>query len=120
MRGYHVGADLIGLEDAWRARYRDAAAVLVRPDGYVAWCADGDPADPGAEVADVLYRVLHTRVGPHGGDADRARADLAVVDTFSKQGPSQREPKRMLCTVPVRWWTRRSGAISAKGPFLTT
>ncbi|WP_327581759.1 FAD-dependent monooxygenase [Nonomuraea sp. NBC_00507] len=59
LRAYRVGADLIDLEDAWRARYGDAAAVLVRPDGYVAWRTEGATADPGAQLANALHRVLH-------------------------------------------------------------
>jgi len=34
------------------------AAVLIRPDGHVAWVGDGDPADPG------LVEALETWFGP--------------------------------------------------------
>ncbi|WP_260477509.1 FAD-dependent monooxygenase [Nonomuraea sp. WAC 01424] len=56
VRVHQVGGDLLDVEDAWAARYGDAAAVLVRPDGYVAWRAAG-PAVEG-EVSRVLGQVL--------------------------------------------------------------
>ncbi|AQZ66042.1 Polyketide hydroxylase WhiE VIII [[Actinomadura] parvosata subsp. kistnae] len=54
VRAYRIGADVIDVEHAWRSRYDGAAAVLVRPDGYVAWRGEGDPA----ALAGVLGRVL--------------------------------------------------------------
>jgi hypothetical protein len=36
----------------------DSGAVLVRPDGFVAWRAPAITSDPGRTVADVLATVL--------------------------------------------------------------
>lgn len=36
-------------------------AVLVRPDGFVAWRSEGAVADPGAALVEVLTTVLHRR-----------------------------------------------------------
>ncbi|MEU9385017.1 monooxygenase, partial [Streptomyces sp. NPDC048279] len=36
-------------------------AVLVRPDGFVAWRSDGAVADPEGELRDVLSRLLRSR-----------------------------------------------------------
>ncbi|MBD2827423.1 hypothetical protein ID875_01345 [Streptomyces globisporus] len=33
-------------------------AVLVRPDGFVAWRAAGQPADPAVELSAVVHRLL--------------------------------------------------------------
>ncbi|NUR90804.1 MAG: FAD-binding monooxygenase, partial [Nonomuraea sp.] len=46
VRVHQVGVDVLDVENVWSARYAGAAAVLVRPDGYVAWRASG-PASPG-------------------------------------------------------------------------
>lgn len=37
----------------------DDGAVLVRPDGFVAWKSDGGDADPRQVLTDVLTKVLH-------------------------------------------------------------
>jgi 2,4-dichlorophenol 6-monooxygenase len=59
---YRVGAggDLVDSDGAWRARYGVAGegAVLVRPDGHVAWRTQERPRDPRATVTAVLGRVL--------------------------------------------------------------
>jgi putative polyketide hydroxylase len=39
----------------------DDGAVLVRPDGFVAWRALGSVADPERTLTDVLERVLNRR-----------------------------------------------------------
>jgi 2-polyprenyl-6-methoxyphenol hydroxylase-like FAD-dependent oxidoreductase len=59
LRVHRVGADVADVEDVWRDRYDDAAAVLVRPDGYVAWRAGVPAKDPADELATALHRVLH-------------------------------------------------------------
>ncbi|MER5731836.1 FAD-dependent monooxygenase [Streptomyces sp. NPDC002138] len=57
------GADLVQADDAdWTEVHELPAggAVLVRPDGFVAWRADGPVADPEAVLLDVLSKVLRT------------------------------------------------------------
>jgi 2-polyprenyl-6-methoxyphenol hydroxylase-like FAD-dependent oxidoreductase len=51
-----LGADVVDVEGRWRERYGvgEGGAVLVRPDGYIAWRS---PA-PDAAPADTLERVL--------------------------------------------------------------
>ncbi|MET8005461.1 FAD-dependent oxidoreductase [Nonomuraea glycinis] len=46
--------------DTWCERHRvgPAGAVLVRPDGFVAWSAETLPADPERAVGDALARLL--------------------------------------------------------------
>ncbi|MFC5831394.1 FAD-dependent monooxygenase [Nonomuraea insulae] len=69
VRAYRIGADLIDVEDVWRSRYDGATAVLVRPDGYVAWRCDGEPAAH-PETLDnehgpvTLADALHSERGP--------------------------------------------------------
>ncbi|WP_378790257.1 hypothetical protein ACFMQL_37170 [Nonomuraea fastidiosa] len=38
-------------------------AVLVRPDGFVAWRAESAPASPDGGLAEVLDRLLHRSEG---------------------------------------------------------
>jgi 2-polyprenyl-6-methoxyphenol hydroxylase-like FAD-dependent oxidoreductase len=63
VRGYQVGsaeahANLIDLDNEWENRYEvgTSGAVLVRPDGYVAWLST-DAADKNA-LGDALNQVL--------------------------------------------------------------
>jgi putative polyketide hydroxylase len=51
---------LVDVKDAWCEAYgvTPAGAALVRPDGIVAWRADGAAEEPDRVVADVLRRVL--------------------------------------------------------------
>lgn len=46
--------------DLWRERYDlgEDGAVLVRPDGYVAWRAEGLPSDPAAALRHGVNAVL--------------------------------------------------------------
>jgi hypothetical protein len=55
-----VGADLVPVDDAFAERYRlpDAGAVLVRPDGFVAWRQDHPGTDAGAALAAAVGRTL--------------------------------------------------------------
>jgi len=58
LRAYRVGpagsgAELVDVEGAWASRYGDGA-VLVRPDGYVAWRSAG----PDDDLADALRTLL--------------------------------------------------------------
>ncbi|MFG2998643.1 FAD-dependent oxidoreductase [Streptomyces sp. NPDC048340] len=61
---YSIGsaaADLVQEDGAdWAAVHEltAAGAVLVRPDGFVAWRSQGAVADPGAVLADVMSQVL--------------------------------------------------------------
>jgi hypothetical protein len=59
---YRVGAggDVVDVDHDWRDRYGIAAegAVLVRPDGHVAWRTQTRPRDPRAALAAVLGRLL--------------------------------------------------------------
>lgn len=67
LRAYRVGPPAAGTELAdtegeWAARYRlgHGGAVLVRPDGYVAWRSEELPGDPAAALTDALRRILAT------------------------------------------------------------
>ncbi|WP_199564996.1 FAD-dependent monooxygenase [Spongiactinospora rosea] len=54
------GGEVSDPEGRWRQAYGvgPAGAVLVRPDGFVAWRASAPPADPVAELRQVLGRIL--------------------------------------------------------------
>ncbi len=67
LRAYRVGpasadVELVDVEGNWQPRYElgRAGAVLVRPDGYVAWRSDSPTEDPAASLADALHQVLGT------------------------------------------------------------
>jgi 2-polyprenyl-6-methoxyphenol hydroxylase-like FAD-dependent oxidoreductase len=45
-----VPLDIVAIDDPGTARLYERKLVLVRPDGHVAWRADGVPDDPGAIV----------------------------------------------------------------------
>jgi putative polyketide hydroxylase len=57
---YRMGADLLDVEKAWESRFgvTPAGAVLLRPDGFIAWRAQGLPPSPGAELAGALACAL--------------------------------------------------------------
>ncbi|MFC4036476.1 FAD-dependent oxidoreductase [Streptomyces polygonati] len=58
---YGIGSDLRPEDDAAWARLHavgDGGAVLVRPDGFIAWRSPGPDADPEATLSGVLERVL--------------------------------------------------------------
>jgi putative polyketide hydroxylase len=59
---YRVGADgdLLDLENAWQTRMGVSAegALLVRPDGFVAWRTDTLPISPEASLKQVLLSIL--------------------------------------------------------------
>jgi putative polyketide hydroxylase len=61
---YRVGAggDLVDLQDRWRWGYgvAEGGAVLVRPDGFVAWRAREMAAQPEAALRQALATVLAT------------------------------------------------------------
>ncbi|MFE0021540.1 FAD-dependent monooxygenase [Amycolatopsis sp. NPDC059021] len=65
LRAYRVGpaggaAELIDVEGNWAARYRAAedSAVLLRPDGYVAWRGESEVDDAEGALRAALRRVL--------------------------------------------------------------
>ncbi len=65
LRAYRVGAagervDLVDVEGRWPQRYGvgDHGAVLVRPDGYVAWQAPQSVDDPGDALGEALEAIL--------------------------------------------------------------
>lgn len=73
---YVVGPDgqLADRTEGWPGLYgvRPDGAVLVRPDGYVAWRAESAGSDPEARLTSVLRRVLSLDPHPSAGlDDDR-------------------------------------------------
>jgi len=54
------GAELADLSGSWRTSYGidTDGAVLVRPDGHIAWRSAGAAADPAATIEEVVSRVL--------------------------------------------------------------
>jgi 2-polyprenyl-6-methoxyphenol hydroxylase-like FAD-dependent oxidoreductase len=83
LTAYRIGQDADGgpvdVEDRWSDAYgvHVDGAVLVRPDGFIAWRAEGDAADGAQVLAGVLTTVL--RGGPVAG-AD-LREPLAAAGT---------------------------------------
>jgi 2-polyprenyl-6-methoxyphenol hydroxylase-like FAD-dependent oxidoreductase len=70
------GPDLRDPSGRWEARYgidRDGA-VLVRPDGHIAWRSVGAAADSAATLADVISRVLARPI-------ELASAQVALAST---------------------------------------
>ncbi|MBP2327273.1 2-polyprenyl-6-methoxyphenol hydroxylase-like FAD-dependent oxidoreductase [Kibdelosporangium banguiense] len=65
LKAYRVGAqgegvDLVDVEDEWQTRYGlgTGGAVLIRPDGYVAWRDERTVSDPAVTLTTVLRKVL--------------------------------------------------------------
>lgn len=64
LRSYRIGpagkADLVDVEDEWETRYEAGTdgAVLVRPDGFVAWRGSADEQDKAAAVKGALRQML--------------------------------------------------------------
>ncbi len=62
LAAYHVGpdGDLLDVENAWQTRMGvpSEGAVLVRPDGFVAWSTDTLPTSPESLLAQVLATIL--------------------------------------------------------------
>ncbi|MBV9847491.1 MAG: FAD-dependent monooxygenase [Kutzneria sp.] len=66
LRAHRVGpasapVDLVDVDGEWQTRFGlDAdGAVLLRPDGYVAWRASNSAADTETQLSEALNRVLH-------------------------------------------------------------
>jgi putative polyketide hydroxylase len=57
---YRIGADLIDVENGWRTKMGapPEGAVLVRPDGFVAWRMSAPPTNPDSLLARVLATIL--------------------------------------------------------------
>lgn len=57
---YRIGADLVDVSDAWSARYGVTAsgAVLLRPDGFIAWRARSAVSSPMSVLLETLACVL--------------------------------------------------------------
>jgi putative polyketide hydroxylase len=55
-----LGEDLVDAEDSWMATYGvgEGGAVLVRPDGYVAWRVASKPADPARALTDAFGQLF--------------------------------------------------------------
>lgn len=65
LRAYRIGSaaeqvDLVDLDDQWLARYGVATggAVLVRPDGYVAWRNPHAADDPETVLTKIVHQIL--------------------------------------------------------------
>lgn len=58
--------DLVAAEGEFETAYGipSTGALLVRPDGVIAWRIEGDPEDPAAELDGVLQRILARREVP--------------------------------------------------------
>lgn len=76
LRAYRVApapqpAELIDTNGQWPARsgVGSDGAVLVRPDGYVAWIAHSTPADPHAALSHALRQILNQPAST-AGDGD--------------------------------------------------
>lgn len=65
---YRVGpeADLLDLEHGWAERFGASSdsAVLVRPDGFVAWRASTPAADAGSQLEQVFLHILGRSTEP--------------------------------------------------------
>jgi putative polyketide hydroxylase len=63
LSAYQVGADgdLLDLENGWKTKMGGSpeGAVLVRPDGFVAWRSDTMPPSPESLLAQVLATILY-------------------------------------------------------------
>jgi len=57
---YRLGADLIDVERRWQSAFGvgDSGAVLLRPDGFVAWRSQGEVSSPTDVLTEILARVL--------------------------------------------------------------
>lgn len=55
-----LGEDIVDAEETWMTSYgvREGGAVLVRPDGYVAWRIAFKPGDPEQALADAFGQIL--------------------------------------------------------------
>jgi putative polyketide hydroxylase len=65
---YRVGADVIDVENKWSSTYQvgDDGAVLVRPDGFVAWRAESGATDRHRTLVENALRLVLGRRGNQG------------------------------------------------------
>jgi putative polyketide hydroxylase len=65
IRTYRLGDDVVDEVDVVAQLYglRDTGAVLVRPDGHIAWRNGGGVSDPAAYLGQVLGALLGGTVG---------------------------------------------------------
>jgi 2-polyprenyl-6-methoxyphenol hydroxylase-like FAD-dependent oxidoreductase len=64
LRTYRIGTDLLDVEEKFAERYRLApdGAVLIRPDGYVAWRWETQPGRPADALQEAFSALLGRRV----------------------------------------------------------
>ncbi|MFE3450580.1 FAD-dependent monooxygenase [Nonomuraea sp. NPDC059194] len=57
---HRIGGELLDVEGVWQERYGvgGSGAVLVRPDGYIAWRSHGADLDPVGTLESALGRIL--------------------------------------------------------------
>jgi hypothetical protein len=62
---YRVGTDVQDHTGAWQRAYPvgEHGAVLVRPDGFVAWRSTGEPGEPAERVLGRVLRQILARTG---------------------------------------------------------
>lgn len=84
--GYLVGVHLRDVTGTWCPRYGvgPAGAVLIRPDGHVAWRSPGGPTDAPRELAEVLGLILAIRGSGSG-------ASVSVDPGLPRHGDGCRE-----------------------------
>jgi 2-polyprenyl-6-methoxyphenol hydroxylase-like FAD-dependent oxidoreductase len=60
LRAFGIGDDLTDVDGKWADSYTVGAdgAVLIRPDGYVAWRHEGASGDPAADLSGALLAVV--------------------------------------------------------------
>ena len=81
---FRAGADFEDPDDRWRQAWEieRGGAVLVRPDGQVAWRSRGEAPAAGADRPIRPVRDEH----PRGGGASRARLSQRDAHRFSSRG----------------------------------
>ena len=57
---YRLGSDLLNVDETWARRYgvTDAGAVLLRPDGYIAWRARTAASSASTTLREALARIM--------------------------------------------------------------
>jgi hypothetical protein len=76
---YRVGADLLDVDAKWAERFgvTAAGAVLLRPDGYIAWRARTVTSSAATTLREALARIMFRRADTLAvAGAPRAASDL--------------------------------------------